>query len=159
LTGGHSISFTTERQRVGDAGLLLFPGQPGREGEVPFQPDNNTVASVLGIEYTREKKFDPKRQELLSSSLAGKTGRISHSDRFELENTFLDADRVKLSDTTVVPLRLLFSHNTVMIVSQYMDLRLSVKTIGGVEEIIASGQSSFEPALGFELRLTAILNF
>ncbi|MBA7480818.1 hypothetical protein ES707_16280 [subsurface metagenome] len=160
LTADHSISFTTERQRGGDADLLLFPGQPGREVEVPFQPDKDTVSSILGFEYSWEKEIDPKRQELLAfSSLAGKTGRISHSDRFELENTFLIADRPRLSDTTVVPLRLLFSHNTVMTVSRYMDLELSVKTIGGVEEIITSGESEYQPALGFELRLTAMLNF
>jgi hypothetical protein len=160
LTGDHSISFTTERQRVGDEDLLLFPGQPGREVEVPFQPDKDTVSSILGFEYSWEKEIDPRREELLASSpFAGQTGRISHSERLELENTFLIADRTKLSDTTVVPFRLLFSHNTVMTVSQYMELELSVKTIGGVEEIITSGQSSFQPALGFELRLTAILNF
>jgi hypothetical protein len=160
LTGDHNISFTTERQRVGDADLLLFPGQPGREVEVPFQPDKDTVASVLGFQYSWEREIDRKRQELLASSpFAGQTGRISHSERFELENTFLIADRTMLSDTTIVPFRLLFTHNTVMTVSQYMNVELSVKTIGGVEEIITSGQSSFEPALGFELRLTAILNF
>ncbi len=160
LTGDHSISFNTERQRVGDEDLLLFPGQPGREVEVPFQPDKDTVSSVLGIEYFWEKEVDPRRQKLLASSLfAGQTGRISHRERFELENTFLIADRTELNDTTVVPFRLLFSHNTVMTVSQYMDLELIVKAIGGVEEIITSGQSSFQPALGFELRLTAILNF
>jgi hypothetical protein len=160
LTGDHSISFATERQRVGDADLLLFPGQPGREVEVPFQPDKDTVSSILGFEYSWEKEIDPKRQELLASSpFTGQTGRISHIERFELENNFLIADRTELNDTTVVPLRLLFSHNTVMTVSQYMDLELSVKTIGGVEEIITSGQSRFESALGFELRLTAILNF
>jgi hypothetical protein len=160
LTGDHSISFTTKRQRVGDANLLLFPGQPGREVEVPLQPDKDTVTSVLGLEYSWEKEVDPKRQELLAtSSFAGRTGRITHSERLELENTFLIAERTKLSDTTVVPLRLLFSHNTVMTVSQYMDLELSVKTIGGVEEIITSGESSYQPALGFELRFTAVLNF
>jgi len=132
LTGDHSLSFTTERQRVGDADLLLLPGQPGGEVEVPFQPDKDTVSSILGF---------------------------SHSERFELENTFLIADRTRLNDTAVVPLRMLFSHNTVMTVSQYMDLELNVKTIGGIEEIITSGQSSFQPALGFALRLTAVLNF
>jgi len=62
LTGDHNISFTTERQRVGAADLLLFPGQPGREVEVPFQPDKDTVASVLGFEYSWEREIDPKRQ-------------------------------------------------------------------------------------------------
>jgi hypothetical protein len=48
-----------------------------------------------------------------------------------------------------------------MTVSEYLDLSLSVKTIGGVEEIITADPEGIEykPALGFELRLTAVLNF
>jgi hypothetical protein len=148
----HGITFTKERQRVGAEELFLFPGQPAREIEVSFQPDRDTVVSVLGLEYAWEKRFE-------SPDGTGRPGRIRHTQRLELENTFLDADRTELSDTTVVPLRLLFSHSTIMTVSQYMDLQFDVKTIGGVEEIITSGQSSFQPALGFELRLTGILNF
>jgi hypothetical protein len=91
-------------------------------------------------------------------------GRISHRDRVELENNFLDvlnADRTELGNTTVVPLRLLYTHDTVITVSEYMDLALKVKTIGGIEEIITAGpgEVDYKPALGFELSLTAILNF
>jgi hypothetical protein len=40
-----------------------------------------------------------------------------------------------------------------------MDLVLSVKTIGGVEEIISVDGTTYQPALGFELRLNVVLNF
>jgi hypothetical protein len=168
LSVDHNLSITGERQRIGDDALLLFPGQPGKETAVPFQPDTNTISSTLGLEYSRERQIDPRRRELLAASrmiaggAKGEIGRISHRDRFELENNFLDvlnAERTDLGNTTVVPLRLLFTHDTVMTVSEYMDLALSVKTIGGVEEIISGDGSAYQPALGFELRLTAVLNF
>ena len=166
----HNLSITGERQRLGDEQLLLFPGQPGREGAVPFQADTNKVSSNLGLEYSRDRQIDPRRRELLAATrmiagqAEGEIGRVSHTDRFELENSFLrvlNAERTELGSTTLVPLRLLFTHDTVMTVSEYVDLALSVKTIGGVEEIITAGssESEYKPALGFELRLSAVLNF
>jgi hypothetical protein len=148
--------------------LLLFPGQPGGEPAVPFEPDTNAVSSLLGLEYNREREIDPRRQELLTASrmLAGQAeaeiGRISHRDRLELENELIsvnNAERTALGVTTLVPFRLLYTHDTVMTVSEYMDLVLSVKTLGGVEEIISAGGTTYQPALGFELRLSAVLNF
>jgi hypothetical protein len=170
LTLDHNLSFTGERQLAGDERLLLFPGQPGREGEVPYQPDTNQVSSLLGLEYARDREIDPRRRELLRASrlITGdaetEIGRITHRDRLELENTFLEvlnADRTELGNTTVVPLRLLFTHDTVLTVSEYLDLELSVKTAGGVEEIITAvpAEIEYKPALGFELRLSAVLNF
>ena len=163
----HNLSVVTERQ-LGDEALPLVPGQPDREVAVPFQPDTNAVSSTLGLEYSREREIDPKRRELLAASrmIAGQSqgeiGRITHRDRFELENNLirvLNAERRELGNTTLVPLRLLFTHDTVMTVSEYLDLSLSVKTIGGVEEIISGDGSAYKPALGFELRLAAIMNF
>jgi len=170
LSIDHKLTITGERQRLGDERLLLFPGQPGREVAVPFQPDTNAVSSVLGLEYSRDREIDPARRELLAASrmLAGETeeeiGRITHTDRFTLENDFLkvlNADRMALGLTSLVPFRLVFTHDTVMTVSEYVDLVLGVKTIGGVEEIITAGssESEYKPALGFELRLSALLNF
>jgi hypothetical protein len=163
LTADHRFSVKREDQRIGDENLLLFPGQPGREGEVSFQPDRETVTSVLGLEYSWDREYDLKRYRmalLLSGDQAeGKVGRISHRDRLELENTFLMADRSQLSDTTIEPLRLLFQHNTVVTVSNHLDLELSIKTIGGVAESITDGKSVYLPALGFELRLSAVLTF
>jgi hypothetical protein len=165
LTADHSLSVSSERQRIGDEKLLLFPGEPEREVAVPFAPDRDTVSSTLAVEYSWEREIDPRRLELLAASpltaglSAADAGRISHRQRFELENTFLIADRSELNNTTVVPVRVLFTHETLMTVSQYMDLSLGIKTIGGVEEIISGGQSDYKPALGFELRLSAILNF
>lgn len=163
----HNLSVAAERQ-LGDEELPLVPGFPDREVAVPFQPDTNTVSSTLGLEYSRDREIDPKRRELLAASRIlegesqGKVGRITHRDRLELENTFLrvlNAERRELGNTTLVPIRLLFTHDTVMTVSEYLDLSLNVKTIGGVEEIISGDGSEYRPALGFELRLTAILNF
>ena len=170
LTVDHNLSITGERQRLGDEQLLLFPGQPGREVAVPFQADTNKVSSNLGLEYSRDRQIDPRRRELLAATrmiagqAEGEIGRVSHTDRFEMENNFLkvlNAERTELGSTTLVPLRLLFTHDTVMTVSEYVDLALSVKTIGGVEEIITAGssESEYKPALGFELRLSAVLNF
>jgi hypothetical protein len=164
----HTLSITAERQRIGDDGLLLFPDQPGGETTVPFQPDTNEVSSLLGLEYTREREIDPRRRQQLAASrmLAGEAegeiGRISHRDRLELENellSVLNAERTALGSSTLVPLRLQYTHDTVMTVSEYMDLVLSVKTIGGVEEIISVDGTTYQPALGFELRLNAVLNF
>jgi hypothetical protein len=168
LSVDHTLTITTERQRIGDEGLMLLPGQPGGETAVPFEPDTNTVSSLLGLEYTREREIDPRRQELLAASrmlsgeVEGEIGRISHRDRLELENVFLsvlNAERTSMGSTTLVPLRLQYTHDTVMTVSEYMDLVLSVKTIGGVEEIISVDGTAYQPALGFELRLNAVLNF
>ena len=168
LSLDHTLSITAERLRIGDDRLLLFPGQPGGETAVPFQPDTNEVSSLLGLEYTREREIDPRRQELLAASrmLAGEAegeiGRISHRDRLELENELLsviNAERTALGSTTLVPFRLQYTHDTVITVSEYMDLVLSVKTIGGVEEIISVDGTTYHPALGFELRLNAVLNF
>jgi hypothetical protein len=152
LTADHNLSITFEEQLAGGT---------------PNQPDKTTVSSSLGLEYSWERQIDSKRQELLVASglVAGSTardvGRISHRDRLELENTLLGAktEREELGDTTLVPIGLLFMHDTVMTVSELLDLKLSVKTIGGVEETISGGNSTYQPALGFELRLTAILNF
>ena len=170
LSVDHNLSITSERQRRGDDELLLIPGQPDSEVEAPFQPNTNSVSSLLRLEYSREREIDPRRRELLAASrmisgeAEGETGRISHRDRVELENNFLDvlnAGREELGNTTVVPLRLLFTHDTVMTVSEYLDLALSVKTVGGVEEVITADpeEIKYRPALGFELRLTAIMNF
>ncbi len=165
LRGDHRLSVSSEHQRIGDLRLLLFPGQPSREVEAPFQPDRKTVYSNLGLEYSWEREIDSKRQALLSAARLGeggstaRIGRISHKDRIDLENTFLIADRTVLGNMTVEPLRLSFTHDTIVTVSEYMDLELSIKSIGGVEEIIAEGDSDYKPALGFELRLTAVLNF
>jgi hypothetical protein len=166
LSLDHNLSIGSERQKISDERLLLFPGQPGREVAVSFEPDTNTLSSVFGLQYSWEREIDSKRKELVSRMVSGGSegdiGWISHQDRFEVENNYLDvlnAGRAVLGNTTVVPLRLLFTHDTVMTVSEYMDLALSVKTIGGVEEKIEGGVINYNPALGFELRLTAMLNF
>jgi hypothetical protein len=170
LSIDHKLTITGERQHLGDDRLPLFPDQTDREGAVPFQPDTNKVSSVLGLEYTRDREIDPRRRNLLVASrmIAGETegeiGRITHTDRFTLENDFpkvLNTDRRALGLTSVVPFRLVFTHDTVMTVSEYVDLAFGVKTIGGVEEIIsaASSESDYKEALGFELRLSAVLNF
>ena len=165
LSADHRLSLTLERQRIGDERLLLFPGQPDREPAVSVQPDRDTLSSTLGLQYLRQRRIDSKRWELLAASFAAidgesvAAGRIAHADRFELENTFLIAERTELSDTTVEPLRLLYTHSTSLTVSEHLDLQLDVKTIAGVEEIISGGSGEYQPALGFELRLSAILNF
>jgi hypothetical protein len=165
LSANHRLALGSERQRIGDEDLLLFPGQPGREVEVPFQPDIDTIFSVLGVEYSREREIDEQRRKLLASYRLGDEesatdiGRISHRDRLELENTFLVADRGELNDTTIVPLRLFYTHSTLITVSEYLDLDFSIKAIAGAEEIVTQGSSEYKPALGFELRLTGILNF
>jgi len=160
LEADHTLKYTRERQQAGDERLYLFPGDPAGELPVPFRPDSDTVRSLLDLRYRWEQPVYTRAARLRSLLQGGSAEeRIQHEEHLEIENQVVVTDRGTTALKSTVPLRLALSHSSRLTVEEGVELGVSLKALGGVEERIEKGRSSWQPALGLELRLTARLAF
>jgi hypothetical protein len=160
LTAEHTLSWVRQRQRAGDELLYLFPDDPSRELEVPEVPDSDSLYSLLCLQYRWEQPVRSTRRKLGSLLPgSGKPPPIVHEENVRIENQIVLTDRARSSLTGTVPLRLGLMHKSSLIIQEGVQLEMEVKTFGGVEELIEHGHSLYRSALGFELRLGALLTF
>ena len=160
LRADHTLRYVRERQRVGDERLYLFPGQAGGELPAPLRQDSDMLRSLLDLRYRWEQPVYARTSRLRSLLREGNAEeRIVHEEWLEVENQVLLTDRETTSLTRTVPLRIALTHQSRFTVDQGVELGFSIKAMGGVEERIEQGASTWQPALGIELRLTARLQF
>ena len=160
LSGRHALSWTRERQDREDPRLVLWPGRPDLEPAVGELPDRDTLNSALTLEYRWQQSVQPRQRvsRFLPAPLRSEQTAV-HTERLTVENQLLVMDRAKTTATGVVPLRVVFEHQTLMGVSENLQVELALRTMGGVQERIEAGRSVYEPAWGLEARLEMILRF
>jgi len=160
LSGQHTLSYSRERQAIGDSALELVPGRPDLEPPVGEEPDRDLVTSALGLEYRWEQTLQrrPRVSRWIPVPLQA-TQTVSHTERLAVENQILIMDRAKTTSTGAVPLRIVLEHETLMGVSENMHVQLALRTMGGLQERIEADRSFYEPAWGLEARLQVVLSF
>jgi hypothetical protein len=160
LSGQHSLSWTRERQYLGDERLALVPGRPDLEPAVGEVPDRDTVTSSLSLEYRWEQSVKPRQRVSRWIPVPlDSTQTAAHTERLSVENQILITDRATTTSTGTIPLRIVLEHQTLMGVSENFKVALNLRTMGGLEERIEADQSFYEPAWGLEGRLEVIITF
>lgn len=160
LEARHTLRYARERQRAGEEELYLFPGDPGGELAPPFRPDSDTVLNRLDLRYRWEQPVVTRASRLRSLLRGGsEVQRLVHEEHLEVESEVVATDRSTTTLSETVPLRVALTHQSRLVVDQGVELGFSLKALGGVQELIERGSSTWKPALGIELRLSARLEF
>ncbi len=139
------VVYARERQRPGDP-ALLFPGEPSREQPVPELPAVDRIRGSLRAEYG------------WASLLPGGASKaaVQHRETLLLESSYVVTTPAP-SWARSLPGRLTLEHTSTARRSDHLEIGLSLKVSGGIEERTEGGKRTYLPSFGFELRLNARL--
>lgn len=147
-----STSFETERQRVDDPNLLLFPGDSSREPAVSEKPDRDTIRNEIGFFYLWE--LDIRNSFLID--LFGDSGELSGTVKNEesvtMENVYTFTDREKSGSFSNIPLRCTLQHSSSYNFTENITFGMDAKAVVGIEEKVLppSVTGNILPSMGFE---------
>lgn len=156
----HSISWTRERQSIGDPALSLYPNTPDGPGTVAIRPDRDSLRNALTVGYDWHHSGSPSRPAptgIVSGRGTATVQAIRNTEKLVLENIL--AWTTSALPVSSVPIRGSFEHISQIQVSDTFTLGLSGKTAAGVERRSAGGSELVLPAVGFELGVTARFSF
>ena len=148
----HTLSYSRERQKLGDERYYLIPGVPD-EGLVAIKPRNDAISSEMLFQYLWE--LEPWRMPGLyfARKALQLEGRVRNTESIKIENSYRFTEREKAGTFTNLPVRVTLEHTTGYRVSEKIEFGLSLKTVAGVEERVfpESTEGNILPSMGFEI--------
>ncbi len=140
-----SLTWTRERQSIGDPVLSLFPGQADGPFAVAVRPDTDTVKGSLGALYTWSREASAQAQA------------VTNIERLLLET--IVTRTTSAASVSSVPVRGLFRHTSEIEVTDSVTLGFSGKAAAGLERRTQGASELLLPSVGFELGVTARFRF
>jgi hypothetical protein len=147
-----STSLETERQRLDDPNLLLFPGDPSSEVAVSERADRDTIRNEIGFSYLWELDI---RQSFLFDLFGddeGIVGTMKNDESVTLENIYTFTDREKSGSFSNIPVRVTLQHASSYNITENVTFGMDAKAVVGIEEKVLppSVTGNILPSMGLE---------
>ncbi|MGQ9616110.1 MAG: hypothetical protein ACUVWJ_06865 [Spirochaetota bacterium] len=149
----HTVSYSRERQKLGDERYYLIPGVPDEGLIIAIKPRSDNISSEMLLQYLWE--LEPSR--MLGIFFARKAfqleGRVRNTESIKIENSYRFTERERAGTFTNLPVRVTLEHTSDYRVSEKLEFGLLLKAVAGVEERVfpESVEGNILPSMGFEI--------
>jgi hypothetical protein len=155
------VTYTRERQKIGDEKLYLFPGEPEKETAVAEKPRSDTIENEIIFEYLWERELGRKKAFKRAFKKTPYKGLLLNTERVIIEDIYTFTDREKYGTFSNIPIRVTLEHISTYQMTELLEFGMNVLTVVGIEEKVDPPLTDGDilPSMGFEIGISARIIF
>jgi len=156
ITLDHEISYTLQRQKIGNSKLYLFPDDPSGEISVAEMPDSDTVSNALTFQYLWEYILTGRPLFASVTKNLDYEASVQNVESVKLENIYTFTDREKATSFSNIPFRLTLEHTSDYRMTENVLFGMNAKSVVGIEEKVLPNapEGNILPSMGFEFGIS-----